>query len=191
MHRLAVCLIVALAAACGGADETGTFADSVAGSVAPIDLGADAMSDANIVATLVATDAAEIRASEFALDSASSGAVKEFARMMIEEHKAMSESIHQVARSLNIVSNPGDQTDDVADDSKDIAEELAGKSGAELDRAYLDAMVSSHEEALQTIDQAANATNTAQLDQALADAKTKVQTHLDRARQIREVLDRE
>ena len=121
-------------------------------------------------------------------DSASNADVKRFAQRMLTDHQAMNEQGHQLAQQLNVPSQPGSATQTVGQQSEEIGQQLHGKKGKEFDVAFMDAMVRSHESTLQLLDQSANTTNTPQLDQHIAQARTKVQSHLDEAKQIQQKL---
>ena len=187
MYRTVLSAIAGLAlVACARGDDTETFTDTATGAVTSTLPADSAASDANVMATLVALHTSEIRASEFAADSVANTQVKEFARAVVADHRALNETLHSTATQLNIVSHTGSSTEDVAETSQDIVGQLQGKRGAELDRAYLDAMVRAHESALTQLDQAANATNTPRLDQLIVETRTKVQEHLNRARTLQQ-----
>ena len=185
---ISLCTVVLTTACSSGdnsvTDSAGGAADTSAASASAAGGNNGQMTDANIFATLTAVNAAEVSASTLARDSASNAEVKAYARTMVTEHNAMNESVHHVAQQLNIVSQTGDRTEDVAELGKDISDDLRGKKGPDFDRAYMDGMVKSHEDALAFLDRAGQATNTPQLDQAITEARPKVQAHLDQAKQI-------
>ena len=186
---MAAALLVAIG--CRG-DTDGALIDSAPGGLGDaVDMTGTQMNDREIVGAMVAANAAEITLSQVAVERATNPAVKSFAQMMITDHRAMNERIHALGRQLNVTSTASERTEDLADLADDAAEDLREQSGAEFDRAYMDKMVASHEETLEIVNRAVESTNTAQLDQALADARTKVQQHLQRAREIHGTLQQE
>jgi putative membrane protein len=144
------------------------------------------MRDADIFAAMTASNASEVTLGQLGVDSATHADVKQFAQMMVTDHKAMNESVHQIAQQLNLTSQSGDRTEDAVDDSKDWVDDLKGKRGKDFDQKFMDIMVDSHENTLKMLEKAANSTTTAQLTQAINTARPKVQAHLDQAKQIQE-----
>jgi putative membrane protein len=193
--RLAVAALSAFVVSCGGNNENDMAANDTAtsmsgGTVAEgATTGNGPMSDAQIHSTLIASNAAEVAAGKLAKDSATNAEVKTFANMMVTDHEAMNKEVHALGQKLNLVSGSGGHTDHVAESSNETAQKLAGKKGADFDRAYMDAMVEDHEKTLRLLDDAANASNTPDVDALIAKARPKVQEHLEKARQIRSKLN--
>lgn len=180
--------LAALGFACAGNDD-GAVVDSVAGNLGDaFATTGGTMSDREIVGALTAANAAEIELSQLALDSAQNADVKSFAQMMVTDHRALNEQVHSTSTQLDLMSTAGERAENLAESAGDDADDLRDAGSAEFDRAYMEHMVSSHEQTLQVIDRAAQATNTRQLDQLLTDARTKVQQHLERARQLQRTL---
>ena len=188
--KLALVAGALTAAACDTtADDTmtDTSAGRLGDSAAAMGNTSDGlMRDADIFAAMTASDATEITLGQLGADSATNADVKQFAQMMVTDHKAMSEQMHQIAEQLNIVSQSGDRAENTIDDSDDWADDLKGKTGRDFDQKFMDIMVESHENTLKMLEKAASSTTTAQLTEAINNARTKVQSHLDQAKQIQE-----
>jgi putative membrane protein len=187
-YSLAAAIVVA---ACARGGEYTDSAAGVAGAStsaanATMAATATAMTDADIFGALALTNAAEVAMAEMALDSSKTPAVRTFATMMVRDHQAMAAEAGALARQLGVVTTAGDRTEDAADDGDDAIDDLRGRSGADFDRAFTDAMIESHEKALELIDRAAEATGTARLDEALAKSRVKVQAHLEQAKTLKE-----
>lgn len=94
-------------AACGRTDDRGTTTDrdgtvdSAAATRATDPMTQDTAGDQSIAAVLATIDRSEIQSSRVALQKASAGSVKEYARMMIDEHVRTSQQLAQIARSGN------------------------------------------------------------------------------------------
>lgn len=194
MHRMPritlATALLAVAAACGGGNDagndTGLGATGATGAAtgAATAAGGD-MSNQDIVAAMAAANAAEIAAGKLAADSATNAQVKAFGRKMVTEHQAMNEQAHHAAQQAGVTSEPGQQTGNVVETSRNIAQELQGKRGADFDRAFMDAMVRSHEQTLELLNRAAQSVTAAPaLKTAVTEAQPKVQQHLEEARQI-------
>ncbi len=94
-------------AACGRADDRGTATDRDGtidgGGVTNTNaMTQDTAGDQWIVAVLATIDRSEIQSSRVALQQARAGAVKEYARMMIDEHRRTSEQLADLARNANV-----------------------------------------------------------------------------------------
>lgn len=198
--RLALGLTTALGIACAGNDDDAldnrSFVDSVGGLVDsvfvqsdnPLGGGGGVMSDREILGALTLANASTIELSQMAIDNDRDADVKSFAQILIREHRAMNERVHQLGGQLDLRTTVGARGEDLADATEDAADELRDETGDDFDREYLDAIVSSHEELLRTIDRAIQATTNTQLDEALGKARTNERQHLERARQIRDRL---
>jgi predicted outer membrane protein len=93
-------------AACGRSDDRGTATDrdgtvdsAAARNANP--MTQDTAGDQSIAAVLATIDRSEIQSSRVALQKASAGSVKEYARMMIDEHLRTSQQLAQIARNGN------------------------------------------------------------------------------------------
>lgn len=145
--------------------------------------GADqAMADGDGAALgLLATiDQHEIDAARQAKDKEVDGDVLAFADMMEKEHGANLEK----TRALG----PAADTPDIAamkQKNKAELDALAAKSGDEYQKAYIDAMVKGHQDALDAIDRKMMPAATRdEVKQHLADSRKAVEAHLTRAKEI-------
>lgn len=86
---------------------------------------------------------AEVELGKLATARAASEDVKQFARRMVDDHSKANDELKTLATSKNI-SVPTD-TDA---DHKMLMDKLGKVSGAEFDRAYMNAMVSDHDHAV-------------------------------------------
>ncbi len=86
---------------------------------------------------------AEVELGKLASARAASEDVKQFARRMVDDHSKANDELKGLASSKNIPV----PTDTDAD-HKMLMDKLGKVSGAEFDRAYMDAMVSDHDHAV-------------------------------------------
>lgn len=168
-------------------------------------------SDRNFVNHMLSDGTAEVELGRLAKDHAASTEVKQFAQMMIDDHAKAGDQLKQVASTYGI---PQDATID--DKHKDLMDKLAKLNGADFDRQYMDAMVDGHEDAVRDLRTRAdedrslrdrvtgtNPQNPAatrpepsddkvkmSVNQWAADALPTVERHLDRAKQIKDTVDR-
>ena len=89
--------------------------------------------DHNFMREAAQAGKAELQASRLAVTKASDPAVKEFARLMVEDHTQADAKLAQVAQSKGVTL----PTDPSAD-QKSVLKSLEGQSGAAFDKRYMD-----------------------------------------------------
>ena len=190
--------------ACGrhndNANDTATAGGDVAmsdtGTAARTDTGAvyngagGAMTDANIMAQITTANTSEIQQGKLAEQKATNPQVKQFARMMVTDHTAMNKQGHEVAKKDSLVTQSGDKAKDMNEDATDATKDLQGKSGADFDKAYMDAQVDAHQKTLDMLNDARKNAKNADVTSLIDAAIPKVQSHLDRAKQIQQSLNK-
>lgn len=127
-------------------------APGVPPAAAPAPPGAAALSGAEIAQILSVTDSAEIMPSQLALERAQNPQVREFAQRMITEHGMLEDSLRALEQRTQLTPAPSSLSQQIQAESRGTMRNLQQLSGAEFDRAYVQAMVQSHQEALNTID---------------------------------------
>ena len=191
---LAVTAFSALVA-CGGnnsqsEDAVSAGADSLLRSsdLATDSTDAAPMSDANIVAAIGLSNAAEISAGELASTKARNAEVKAFARQMVTEHRAMQKDADALATATSLAPLPPASADSMRRASAASLDSLKSMTGADFDRAYMAAQVRDHQATLARLQRFQAAAQNAELKTMLAGAIPKVQAHLDKATQIHSQL---
>lgn len=162
-HRwvLTAPLLVLMAACSGGGDENQVGGDATADTTPattqapppPPAAPASALTDGNIVAILAASGNSEIVPSRDFVDRLENVQVKQFARHMIAQHTALNDTVETVARQNNITPAPNATSAQLDSTTSATVQRLNGLSGAELDRAFMQYMVASHEGALCAVNQ--------------------------------------
>lgn len=128
----------------------------------------------------------EVRLGRLAQERGADADVRAFGALMVEKHTMAGTELKRIANRHNV---PAEDTG--AKDDDDEFERLSKLSGAEFDRAYLDLMVDEHEDAIDDLQEKAN-NNDEHADVKEWATKTlpEVRQHLERARTLRERLDR-
>ncbi|GAB3194370.1 putative membrane protein [Pontibacter aydingkolensis] len=111
--------------------------------------------------------------------------VKDFGSMMVKDHEQVNQELRSHASRLNITL-----PDSMGQDHMDHVKELRNKTGAEFDRAYMDLMVSDHEEDIEAFEDAANNLEDAQLKTFASNTVTKLRQHHERAKQVKDMVDK-
>jgi putative membrane protein len=85
----------------------------------------------------------EVQLGKLALSNGSSKKVKSFAQMMIDDHSKAGDELNKIAASKNI-SLPAT----ISNKNQDSYNDLAGKKGADFDKAYTSFMLDDHKDAI-------------------------------------------
>ena len=84
---------------------------------------------------------AEVQLGQLAAQKAQNAQVKQFGQMMVTDHTKAGSELKQAVQAANF-----HVPTDTDEKHKKLYQELSAKSGAEFDRAYMDAMVEGHED---------------------------------------------
>lgn len=128
----------------------------------------------------------EVRLGRLAQERGGDADVRAFGAMMVEKHTMAGTDLKRIANRHNVPAN-----DSAANKGDDEFERLSKLSGAEFDRAYLDLMVDEHENAIDDLEEKANDNDDhADVKEWATKALPEVRQHLERARSLRERLNR-
>lgn len=178
------------ATASTAAPADGSAAQTLPGEGPGMGTAPDATADAQGVATAGAERGAlgvlnaindhEIAAGRQALDKGVQGPVADYARTMIEEHSRN--------REKTLAMNPDSEAADARAQRRKGEQQLqalAGRQGEEYSRAYVQAMVQGHEEALAALDgKLIPAATTSEAVTHLRKSREHVAMHLQQARAL-------
>lgn len=122
---------------------------------------------------------AEVELGRLASQKAQNAEVKKFAQMMVQDHTNANTELKSLASKKNITLPTA-----LDAEHKAVMDKLQGLSGAEFDKAYMDAMVEDHEKTVDLFQ--AQADDGADADMKAFAAKTlpKVKQHLEMAEKI-------
>jgi putative membrane protein len=161
----------------------GFCAALIASSFAFAQAPASVISEEQIAKVLVTINQGEVDAAKMALKNAKSEEVKNFAKMMAEEHKTNESMTRGLATKNKISMADSDLAKSLKEEAKKMNSDLkkADKSG--FDQAYVAEQIVMHEKALKTIDETLlpNA-KTPELVQHLQKTRVAVAEHLNHAK---------
>ena len=190
-----ICCASAIAVAgCSGRDRAPNSAGGeVDTTIVPSTSGAVAdrtnpMTDANILSTLGVLNGAEMTEARVARRRANNGSVKGLADLLLSDHAQMQSGLDSLAKAKNIVPAAGPRAQALQTETKSERERLEQLTGAEFDRAYVQAQVKAHEEAIAEANRLAGVAQDGDLRAAIQRALPKLQTHLDSARAVEQRL---
>jgi putative membrane protein len=190
--RLAgVLAIGALAIACSPKAEDGT--DTLAttppatATTPTTDMG---WTDANVIDVITVANQGEVDYSQLGVDKATNASVKEFAQMMVKDHGTMLTAVKDLAARLNVTPASNDKANELKEDvNKEIGELNAKTVGKDFDNEFMEEQVELHQKTLDLLNDLDGRTTNADLKAAIAEAKPKVQAHLDRAKAVKDLVD--
>ncbi|HEX8178573.1 MAG TPA: DUF4142 domain-containing protein [Pyrinomonadaceae bacterium] len=126
---------------------------------------------------------AEVQMGQLAVSRGTNPAVKQFGQQMVDDHsKANSELMQLAARkSMQLPTS-------VSDEQKEMMGKLAKLSGADFDKAYVDAMVEDHEHDVKDFQAQAGQGNDADVKAFAVKTLPTLQHHLEMIKAIKAKL---
>ena len=115
--------------------------------------------------------------------------VKEFARMMVKDHRQALDSMYGLATKLNVEPQMSEKAVDLQKEfKKDIEDLKAKKDGHDLDKEFMDEQIDLHQETIGVLKDLDEKTKDATLKRAITKTLPKMQAHLDQAERVRKKL---
>ena len=146
--------------------------------------------DANVVDVITVANQGEVDYSQIGVEKATNASVKEFAQMMVKDHGAMLTAVKDLATRLNVTPASNDKANELKEDvNKEIGELNAKAVGKDFDNEFMEEQVELHQKTLDLLNDLDGRTTNADLKAAIAEAKPKVQAHLDRAKAVKDMVD--
>jgi putative membrane protein len=150
--------------------------------------GGKQLTDAEIFSMVKQVNVGEVEAGKLAQTKATNGDVKSFASDMVSAHTKMLSQGMALGKTLGAKDKPAAE-DSIAKGNMATASQLRGTpKGPGFDKAYIDAQVMGHQNALQLVQTAAGQAQNPDLKKMLTGAQPDIQKHLDRAKQIQSKL---
>jgi len=147
-------------------------------------------SDANVVDIITVANQGEIDYSQLGVEKATNPSVKQFAQTMVKDHGTMLDGVKSLASKLNLTPAPNDKVNDLQkENQKDISDLNGKKVGKDFDKEFMEEQVDMHQETLDLLNDLNGKTTNTDLKAAIAEAKPKVQAHLDQAKAIKDKVD--
>ena len=106
-------------------------------------------------------------------------AVKQFAQMMVKDHKAALNDVQELAQSKNL-----NFSDDLPNDAKTLQTKLSNDIGKQLDKDYMDGMVEDHQKDVQDFKDESQSAKDPDVKQWASKTLPTLEKHLDKAQQI-------
>jgi len=189
MKRFAqlACVLTAAAAIVACAGDRSRRDDAAAGAAGTTGTaGTSADVDRNWVNDQLAAGDMDVRLGRLAQERGSSADVRAFGAMMVEKHTMAGTELKRIASRHDVTRDDRDKNE-----GKEHFEHLSKLTGKEFDTEYLDLMVDAHERAVSALeDKARDDDEHADVREWAAKTLPEVKQHLERAKSLRERLDR-
>ncbi len=158
--------------------------DSPTTATPPVEL-----TDAQVLEVVRMANTGEIEQAKLAQTKAKDGRVKKFAAMMVKEHGEANAKGDALAKKNSIEPKASLVSTNLESDTKQATATMASRTGAEFDKAYMDAQVQEHQAVLDTIEvKLLPAAKSPDLKAMLADVRGHVSHHLTEAKTIQASL---
>jgi putative membrane protein len=122
----------------------------------------------------------EVELGNMAQQKAKSQQVKDFGKMMVDDHTAANNNLKDVASKKNI-----DVPASVTDDQKKDMDKLSKKSGADFDKAYVNMMVEDHKKDISAFKKASGDVGDNDIKNFITTTLPTLQKHLDSIQSIK------
>lgn len=181
-----VALTALLATTAGARAQVG--ASHTATSAAPTKPAA-AFDDPTVVAIFDAANTWDMETGALALRTSRTPAVREFARMMVRDHRAVRQQGRDLAAKLKVTPTPPGKGFALAQDHATAMRTLRAARGAAFDRAYIDHEVAYHQAVIDAVTaQLLPATQNAELKALETKVAPNFQAHLAAAKAVQQKL---
>ena len=161
----------------GGVNPTATAADTGAteapGTTASNDHAAMFLTDA------MKGDNSEVRVGKLAQDKGSSPGVKDFGKMLAEDHGKAKDQVAEIAKAMNVPT-----TDETTPEADALYSKLQGLSGADFDKAFVAGMIDDHKKDIDKFQQEAGSTDPAQVTDLAKQTLPTLKKHLEKAQSL-------
>jgi putative membrane protein len=173
-----------------GSSGSSTGAASSGATASGIGGGATAVSgDDQILQVLHTANAGEIEQAKLAQQKSKNSQVKHFAAMMVKDHTDADHKGQDVGKKAHVTPSSSSVSTSLESDAKQMTSSMSSRTGAEFDRAYIDAQVKEHQSLLDLIDaQLAPNAKAPEVKSFVQAVRTKVQSHLKEAQDIQHKL---
>lgn len=126
---------------------------------------------------------AEVALGKLAQEKSTNAQIKSFGAMMVTDHGKANDELMAIAKTKNITL-----PSTVDADHQKKMDDLSKKTGADFDKAYVDAMIDGHKKTLDLMQKEAKDGSDADLKAFAAKTAPIVQTHLDAINKIHDSM---
>jgi putative membrane protein len=167
-------------AGCSSNADNAADADATATTTpAAVDTPAPARHAAEFLTDAIQTNNAEIKFGQAAQDMGSTQAVKDFGRMLVDDHTKANTEATEIAQAMNVAVPTGVKPEDMA--AYNMATSM---TGADFDQDFANAMVKGHQKAIDMFKQEVDSGDPAQVTDFAKQTLPTLQMHLETAQSL-------
>jgi putative membrane protein len=185
---LAIAMLLVLSSCAKKSEETTTSSTTTtpeSTTTAP----SGSPSDAEIAATVTAANDTDIQNGQLALSKSANAEVKAFAKEMVAAHTQLNEQGSALLSKLSVTPSDNPTSTSIRTGGETTRASLNGLSGADFDKAYINAEVDLHQAVLDQLDNTLiPSAQNAELKELLQKARPTIQAHLDHAKSLKSKL---
>jgi putative membrane protein len=160
--------------------RVGAAVDTVGGRVAGREY-----TNAELLGFVNAYNDAEVEIGRMAETRATDAQVREFARRIIREHRALKTEVTNAARQQNVTPTVPAADEDLREDHQEGMRDLQGKTrGREFDEAFLEHEIRMHKKVLDEVEDALGRNRNPEIRTVLERARDGLRAHLTTAEEL-------
>jgi putative membrane protein len=144
--------------------------------------------DGEAVAVIMTVDGNEIAAANLTAKKDVGNDVKQFAQFLYKQHSQNLKAIQSLSKKDKITPSESDKVNSLRDDGQKTMQTLTPLDNKAYEVAYIDAMVNGHKAVLTMIDDLMKNVSNSDLQKFLAQTRTHVAAHLQKALAIQTKL---
>ena len=122
----------------------------------------------------------EVELGNLAMQKAKSQQVKDFGKMMVDDHTKADNDLKDISTKKNI-----DVPASITDNQRKDIDKLSKKSGADFDKAYVNMMVDGHKKVIDAFKKAGNDVTDNDIKNFITNTLPTIQKHLDSIQSIK------
>ncbi|TDB68092.1 DUF4142 domain-containing protein [Arundinibacter roseus] len=169
------------AAACNQSNDSST--DQAEEQNEAIYDGADTEDDMEFAVAAADGGMFEVRLGQLAQKNGASSQIKEFGKMMEKDHTTANEELKALAEQKSITLPTT-----LSDEKQRKYDDLAGKTGADFDKAYADMLVKAHKDDIDKFQEQANEGKDPDIKSWATGKVPTLQAHLTQAEQLQDAV---
>ena len=165
-------------------ESTTTESMTTTDMVAHSDAMPASLSDGESAEVLVTLNEGEIDIGQLAKRKATNKQVKDYAKMMVDQHKQNEKDTKRVARKQDLDFKKTDMSKSLEAQAEDSEKTLKKTAKDDFDRAYMDQQVTMHEKALDTVESLIQSAQNAAYKAHLEKTRDAITVHLAHAKEV-------
>jgi putative membrane protein len=174
-----------------GTDATATTATTMEATTTATSTEAApaALSDGEGAEVLVTLNEGEIELGQMAKGKARNKQVKDYAKMMVDQHKDNEKETKKIVRKQDLKFKKTDMSKSLKAEAMDSEKTLEKTSIDDFDQAYMNQQITMHEKALDTVNSLISAAKNPAYKAHLEKTRNSITTHLAHAKEIKSKLE--